>query len=277
MRLGGPIFDSFDDPDAWVAAVRAAGYRAAYCPLSPDADEVTIQAFTRAARSADLLIAEVGAWSNPISPDESERQQAIARCKQSLYLADRMGASCCVNIAGSRSLQWDGPHPANFSPETFEQIVITVREIIDEVQPTRTCYTLETMPWIFPDSPDSYLELLHAIDRVAFGVHLDPVNLISSPQRYYHNTALLHECFEKLGPYIRSCHAKDILLQPRLTTHLDEVIPGQGGLNYRVFLKGVASLPRDVPIMLEHLNTAEEYYRAAAFIRSEAQALGLSL
>ena len=38
MRLGAPIFESSTDPDAWIAAVQRRGYRAAYCPVKPDAD-----------------------------------------------------------------------------------------------------------------------------------------------------------------------------------------------------------------------------------------------
>ena len=44
-------------------------------------------------------------------------------------------------------------------------IVETTRQIIDAVKPTRTYYTLETMPWAYPDSARSYAQLLEAIDR----------------------------------------------------------------------------------------------------------------
>ena len=104
-------------------------------------------------------------------------------------------------------------------------IIETTRQIIDAVRPTHSFYTLETMPWMYPDSVESYIALFNAIDRPRFAVHLDPVNLVCSPQRYFNNAALLHTFFEHLGPHIRSCHAKDILLADRLTTHLDEVIP----------------------------------------------------
>ena len=78
---------------------------------------------------------------------------------------------------------------------------------------------------MYPDSPDSYLELIKAIDRPAFAVHLDPVNIICSPQLFYSNGAFLRECFTKLGPYIKGCHAKDIALGETLTVHLTEVRP----------------------------------------------------
>jgi sugar phosphate isomerase/epimerase len=72
----------------------------------------------------------------------------------------------------------------------------------------------------------------------------------------------IKKCFKKLGPYLKNCHAKDILLRNNLTIHLDEVLLGTGGLDYRVFLTELSTL-KDVPLMLEHLETSEDYDRAA--------------
>jgi len=277
MRLGGPIFDKNPDPARWVAAVRAEGYSAAYCPVDEKADDATVAAYARAAAQADLVIAEVGAWSNPLSPDEAIRRAAIQLNQERLALADRIGARCCVNIAGSVGQQWDGPSPANLTPATFDLIVETVRGIIDAVQPTRTYYTLETMPWAYPDSCASYLELFRAIDRERFAVHLDPANLLCSPQRFFQNGALIRDCFARLGPHIRSCHGKDIALAGRMTTHLDEVRPGLGGLDYVTFLRELDRLAPDVPLMLEHLPNAEEYRLAHQYVRSVAQQAGVTI
>jgi len=257
MRLGAPIFETYTDPDAWIAAVQRRGYRAAYCPVKPDADAATIRAYAEAAKRADIVIAECGAWSNP--------------------LADAIGARCCVNIAGSRGAKWDGPHAADLIQDTFDLIVQTVREIIDAVKPVRTFYTLETMPWMYPDSADSYLELIRASDRKRFAVHLDVVNLVCSPQRYFASAALIRECVAKLGPQIKSCHAKDIALADRLTVHLDEVRPGLGGLDYRTLLRELNDLDPDLPLMLEHLPNEHEYDQAASYVRSVARELPVEL
>ncbi len=277
MRLGGPVFEKCENPDQWIAALRRLGYRAAFCPVGTDASNEVIQDYVKAAQKADVVIAEVGAWSNPISPDGETRRKALTLCKDRLALADTVGARCCVNIAGSRGEKWDGPDAKDLTEETFDIIVETVREIIDDVKPTRTYYTLETMPWVFPDSADSYVKLLHAIDRKQCAVHLDPVNLVCSPQRYYNTDALIRECFEKLGPYVRSCHAKDISLSPRLMVHLDEVRPGLGNLDYAVYLRELDRLEPDVSLMMEHLPSAEEYALAAEYIRSVAGEVGVEL
>ncbi len=175
LRLGGPVFEKFNNPDEWAAALKALGYRAAYCPVDSRAANDVVKAYEEAAKKADITIAEVGAWgNNPISPDEKTRKESIANCQTQLALAERIGARCCVNVSGSRnSKSWAGQHPDNLKDETFGMIVESVRAIIDGVKPTRTFYALETGMWWYPISADSYLRLIKAIDRRQFGVHLD--------------------------------------------------------------------------------------------------------
>lgn len=277
MRLGGPVFGDTSTPEGWVEAVRRQGYRAAFCPLKSVEDGDVI-AYEKAAADADIVIAEVGAFgNNPIAKDETVRAEGIANCQAKLALAEEIGAKCAVNVTGSRSEQWAGPHPDNMTADTFDLIVASVREIVDAVNPTRTVYAIETMPWMYPDSADSYLDLLKAIDRKGCGVHFDPVNIVNSPGRYYGNAELLRDSFKKLGPMIVSCHAKDIILSDTLTVHLDEIAPGQGYLDYRVFLSELNSLGPDVPIMLEHLKGEEAYADAAAYVRSVGSELGIGL
>lgn len=277
IRLGGHLFADTADPQRWAAAVKDAGYTAAYCPVDETADTGTIQAYTEAARQADIVIAEVGVWNNPLAADENERAVAMELCKKRLALAEEIGALCCVNTAGSRGRNWAGPDRRNLSEQTFEMIVDSVREIIDAVKPSRAYYALETMPWVFPDSTESYVRLVQAIDRKHFGVHFDPVNLIYSPRRYYDTGACIERFVDALAVHIRSCHAKDVLLRDDLLFHLDEVRPGQGALDYEVYLRALDSLDKDVPLMIEHLSDAGEYAAAAAHICATAANVGVQI
>jgi len=269
VRLGGPVFEKYADPDEWILALKRLKYRAAYCPVEVGADETHITAYQKAALDNDIIIAEVGAWSNTISLDDKERNSAIEKCVRSLELAEQISANCCVNISGSRNPKyWAGPHEDNLTEDTFDLIVETTRKIIDSVNPSRTYFALEPMPWSYPDSPDNYLKLLKAIDRSRFGVHFDPVNMVVSPQIFFENGDFIQDCFKKLGPYIRSCHAKDITLrEDNYIPQLDECQPGLGKLDYATLLVELTRL-KDIPLMMEHLNTAEEYEAAAGYIRS---------
>ena len=246
--------------------------------MNPDADEKLIRAFRDEALKSNIIIAEVGAWSNPISPDEETSKKAIAKCVEALVLAEKINARCCVNISGSRNpKEWDGPHPENLTAATFDLIVETTRKIIDEVKPTRTFFSLEPMPWAYPDSVDSYLRLIKAVDRKRFAVHFDPVNLVTSVQILYKNGDMIRYAIKKLGSYIKSCHAKDIIIrEDAAQTQLEEVRPGLGLLDYKALLTELNKLP-DVPLMIEHLNTAEEYKQSANYIRNTGTSLGLSI
>ena len=278
MRLGGPLFKPFDDPEGWIAALKYHGYTAATTPIRDTDDSNLISAYAQAAQENDIVIAEVPAFgNNPISPDKETRKQGLETCQQRLALADQIGARCCVNVAGSRAERWAAPHEDSYTDETFDLIVQSVRDIIDAVNPTRSFYTMEMMPWMIPDSADSNLALLKAVDRKQFAVHFDPVNIINSPRRYFNNGALIKECFDKLGPYIKSCHAKDILMHDKLTVHLDEVQPGLGNLDYVTFLTELNKLDPDTPLMLEHLKGEEPYSQAADHIRGVAQKIDIAL
>ena len=117
-----------------------------------------------------------------------------------------------------------------------------------------------------------------AIDRKQFAVHFDPANLVNSPERYYHNGELIREFTSRLGPHIKSCHARDVVLAARhLPLHLDECRPGLGYLNYRVFLQELQRVDPDMPLMLEHLTCEEDYTLAAEYIRTVAHDVGVPL
>ena len=275
IRLGGPVPGKFSDPAGWIKSLKDLGYSAAYCPVQPGETKEMIRSYREEAKKSNIIIAEVGAWCNTLDPDESARKEAVKKNIEALQLADEIGAVCCVNISGARGSIWDGPYAGNYSKETFNLIVETVRNIIDQVKPSTAFYALEPMPYMLPDSPDSYLEIIKAVSRKQFGVHLDPVNMISSPQKYFNNGKFLKECFAKLGPHIKSIHAKDIILLPGLTVHLEERRPGSGTLDYTVFLNEAGKL-KDVPFMLEHLNNQEEYKLAADYVREVGKKAGIT-
>ncbi len=278
IRLGGPIFLKSDDPVALAKEHRRLGYSAAYCPqLATVKDSDLLRAIQKAYAAENVVIAEVGAWKNMLDPDAEKRKQNLEYVVERCALAEAVGARCCVDIAGSYNPDsWYGPNPKNLSKEFFDATVANCRHVIDSVKPTRTRFTIEMMGWNIPDGPDSYIQLIRAVDRKAFGVHLDVCNGINSPHRFYENTAYIEECFQKLGPSIVSCHAKDLQWVVELNVHFLEVIPGRGQVDYTAYLRGLANLKQDAPLMLEHLKTATEYDEGRQYIRKIGDASGVT-
>jgi len=278
IRLGGPIFLNSTDPAELAQEHRRLGYSAAYCPqIATLKDQNLLRAIEAAFAAENVCIAEVGAWKNMLDPDADKRRQNLEYVVERCALAEAVGARCCVDIAGSYNPDsWFGPDAKNLSKEFFDTTVANCRHVIDSVKPTRTRFTIEMMGWNLPDGPDSYLELIHAVDRKAFGVHLDVCNVINSPRRFYENTACIDECFEKLGPWIVSCHAKDLKWVIELNVHFLEVIPGRGQIDYRAYLQGISKLGRETPLMLEHLKTAAEYDEGREYIFKVGKAAGVT-
>lgn len=276
LRLGAPVFERPDDPEELALVHRKLGYRAAYCPKVSLDDKDRIRAVRDGFAKHDVVIAEVGRWCNLLEADEEDRKANMAKVIDGLALAEEIGARCCVDIAGSRNADvWYGPHPDNLSDDFFDEVVENARKIIDAVKPKTAKFGYEMMGWALPDSADSYLAMIKAVDRDGFAVHLDPCNLINSPTRYYRNTALLNECFDKLGPWIVSCHAKDITWDVEMQVHFREVVLGEGDLDYRTYLKRLAGLPADVPLMIEHMKGAEEYDRSRQYVFQVGKAVGV--
>jgi sugar phosphate isomerase/epimerase len=278
IPLGAPIFMASDDPVQLAQEHRRLRYGAAYCPAVEIKDRDRIRAIEQAFREANVVIAEVGAWKNMLDPDEKKRVANLAYVTERCALADEVGARCCVDIAGSYNPDvWYGPNPKNLSKEFFDATVENCRHILDATKPKRTKFTIEMMGWNVPDGPDSYLDLIRAVDRPAFGVHMDVCNGVNCPQRFYQNSAFIHECFQKLGKWIVSCHAKDLQWVVELNVHFLEVIPGRGQMDYGQYLLELSRLPKDVPLMIEHLKTADEYLEAATHIRAVAREVGVQL
>ena len=107
-------------------------------------------------------------------------------------------------------------------------------------------------------------------------VHLDPCNAINSPARFYNNRALINECFDKLGPWIVSCHAKDVAWEVGMQVHFREVVLGTGKLDYSTYLKRLVALPQNPPLMIEHLKTKREYHQSRDYLLATGATVGIS-
>lgn len=277
VRLGGPIFLKSDDPVELAREHRRLGYSAAYCPAAKPDDSARCRAIRDAFKAENVVIAEVGAWRNMLDPDATKRTENLRYVTERLALAEAVGARCCVDIAGSYNPKvWYGAHPKNLSKEFFDATVENCRTVIDAIKPRATTFSIEMMGWSLPDGPDTYLKLIKAVDRPSFAVHMDICNGINSPERFYRNADFTRDCFKKLGKWIVSCHAKDLAFIPEYNVHFKEVVPGRGEIDYATYLRELAQLHVDAPLMLEHLATSEEYLEGRDHIRSIAEKTGIT-
>ena len=90
MRLGLSSSLTHQTPEEWAERLSALGCRAVNFPVDYTGEPSLLDRYAKAAQEHDLLIAEVGAWCNPISPDPATRKAALLRCKEQLRFAVHM-------------------------------------------------------------------------------------------------------------------------------------------------------------------------------------------
>ena len=275
IRLGGPIFKKVNNPEEAVKIHQKLGFSAAY--TSYIEDSAKREEYKQAFAEADIVLAEFGAYCiNIMDTDPEVRQKNIDEITRRLEKADKMGARCCVMHGGSlETAGWGKANPENLSERTFIETVEIIQAIIDRVKPETTKLVMETESYVYPDSPENYLRFINAIDREEFAVHLDPINIISNPRRFYFNDQFLRRCFAVLGKHIVSCHAKDVNMSPiHPTVKIDETFIGDGVVDYKVYLKEILKLDQMPTMMIEHLN-ASQLKKGLNFIYNKADEIGV--
>lgn len=282
MRLGAYILKPYNNAEEYISLLQAKGYQAAYCPeyLRSIRQQNEIAELKCGLKECNIVLAEVGAWVNPLSPDHKEREAAEALLIERLALADALGARCCVNIVGSMSEEfWYAPCAQNFTDAFLDAAVAIYQKIIDAVDVKNTRMTFEIMPYCLLDDTKGYLRFLEALDRPKqTAVHLDFANMLHDPRTYYDHRAIFHDAVKQLGARIVSVHVKDLRLDTKsLNTQLCEVEPGYGEIDLGYILDELNTLPEDVTVMLEHLPDDQAYDRAAAYLRRLSAQRGYSL
>lgn len=277
MRIGGSIVKHFNDLDEWLELVRDLNSSTVLYPYQHfEIPNEWITQFKNILVENNLVLGEVGIWNNPLDIEVEKKERAISECKKALKLADELGARCCVNISGSKGEIWDGLYIDNYSDETYNELVKVIQEIIDDVNPKHTFYTIECMPWMIPNTADQYLRLIKDVNRKGFGVHLDYVNLINSPRKYAFRMNFIKECIIKLGNHIKSIHVKDIKLEEGFPINLKECPVGEGDLVMSDILTWCAELG-DISLFVEHLDNHNSYKDSIEFIRTIAKIEGIEI
>lgn len=268
------------DPYFLARAAKEKGYRASYTPQVTLGEPEKIKAIREAFRAEDIMLAEVGYWENIMDLDPGERARHRQAVADALALAEEVGARCAVDIFGSYCYgNGNSKHSArNFSAEALEEAVYMARYFIDTVKPKNAYFCYEIFPFSVVDSPEALEKLVWAVDRRQFGVHLDLVNLVNGPRAYWNNTDIARECVRRFGSRIVASHVKDIKMkEPAISVILEEVVAGEGVIDFGVFAKVLDDLPQEIPFMMEHLASEAEYDRAARYIRECAAKAGVHI
>jgi sugar phosphate isomerase/epimerase len=264
MRLGGMLHspESVEELDALVPAFDTYGLSAIAAPkrIAEMSDDEAV-AFGQRAKELNVVVAEAHFLINLLTRDRDLRASRIAELRTLLRKADLMGCLGVIGFVGTIDPvdEIGKPHPYLFTEECkreFRDIVLTVLDGLD----LTTChYMLEGGPKSFFYAPEETAEFMASVSHPRFSLHLDQMNMVSQ-RSYFHTTELIDTTFKLLSPYIRGVHLKDIRWDWKyLFLKFDEVLIGDGVLDYPTLLRHLSKLPADTPTLCEHLETEGEY------------------
>lgn len=228
------------------------------------------------AAELDILIGEAHYLMNLMTRDQEARGERIQGLRTVLHKADLMGCRGVIAFAGSAhpADSISAPHPDNFTDAYKREFREVVLRVLDGLDLQVTKLALEANSNTFYYLPEDIAACLHAVDHPNFSVHLDQMNMVDQFS-YYDTTTLINTTFDLLGDHIVGAHLKDINLDWNHNfLRLDEVLIGEGVLDFTTLLNRLAGLEHDLPCFCEHLDSEGDYAISFARLHYLAGKLG---
>jgi sugar phosphate isomerase/epimerase len=222
--------------------------------LSPD--------FTRWRKAYDAAgvdIVAVGGYINLLHRDPEHRAANIAAFTSFLRRMGELGTTLVSTETGSLAPtgDWDDD-PANRTPEAWDGFreVITGLAAVAEAEGV----TILLEPYIVNicHTPELGVQMIREVGSPALGICMDPTNFfpneLAAPEFV---AGTMKSGFAAEGPYVRLAHAKDVTPPAPGSPKPGLPGPGQGLIDYPLYLDLLAGIGYDGPLVIEHLVEAE--------------------
>ena len=207
---------------------------------------------------AGLDLVEYGRYhANLIHPDAQVRRAHIADLADAVRVARAAGCMAVISGAGSHnsgSMWW--PHPDNYSLETFDRLVDSLREAVKPAEAEGVLLGLEGSALTPIRDATSARRVLEAVSSPALRVHLDPVNWITWDTIFCTGTAV-QSMFRTLGAdHILSAHNKGVAAENKVGVPISETVTGAPDdiFDHSAILRIGAQMPEDFYLVIEHLS-----------------------
>lgn len=291
MRFGvsGDLFPHHVDEftPAMAARTRELGFSGIFTRFDQDDPFQTTEAQCRRVRSilADYgltMVQAIGHRPPLIHPDETVRQPAVKTLQAALRIAGWLGSQSCHTGPGSlaqigvRRSDWGGawdPHGGNWDPICREQLIKSLREVAPAAEEVGVFLGMEGHVLVTLNSAELTGAVLDEVGSPAIRCDLDPVNWLTLDTVFRSGPAIDHMC-DVLGTHILNAHAKDIVVEKKLSLHLDERPAGQGILDWERFMRRVEAIGPERFLVVEHA-AVEELPVVKAFLDRKAGDLGI--
>jgi sugar phosphate isomerase/epimerase len=280
VRLGGYVRpQSMAELEAAPEALDTYGLSCIIAPraINDMTDDEAI-AYGVRARELGVVIGEAIPGVNLGTNDPELRQQRIDYCRTMLLKSDLMHCHGIVILVGS-----PGPndhlaevHPYLFTDACRNEFRETVLRIVDGLDLQHAKLLIEPWNHSFFYRPGPVREFMDSLDDPRVLVHLDQMNMIDQ-DHLFKTTEYIDETFDLLSDYVGGIHFKDLAWDwHHMFLKLDEVLIGDGLMDYETYLRRVSELPGDVACFCEHLSEEGDFAINFARLHKLAADLGVS-
>jgi sugar phosphate isomerase/epimerase len=279
--------DEFTESHA--ARVRELGYTGIFTRFDRDDPFETTAAQCQRVRSilADYgltMVQAIGHRPPLIHPNESIRQQGVKTLREAIRIAAALGSLSCHTGPGSLAQlgahysDWGGawdPHGDNWDPICREQLIRSLKEVAPAAEDAGVVVGMEGHILVTLDSAEMMRDVLDEVNSPAIRCDLDPVNWLTL-HTVFRNGPAIDQMVDVLGSRIFNAHAKDVVVEKRLSLHINEVPAGQGILDWDRFMRRIEALGPERFLVVEHA-AVEELPGIKLFLDRKAAELGIKV
>ncbi len=234
-------------------------------PNMPAAIDPAEAAHIRAAFEArGLTMAAVSGTFNMIHPDPAQHRDGLRRLEVLAAACAGLGTGVITLCTGTRDPDnmWRR-HPDNDTPQAWADLLDAMSQAVRSAEDASVTLVFEPEVANVVDSARKGRRLLDEMRSPHLKVVLDGANLFHAGE-LPRMRAILDEAFDLLGPDVVLAHAKD-LSHDGAAGH---EAAGTGLLDYDHYLRLLAGLGRDVPLILHSL-TEDQVDTAVAFLKAK--------
>jgi sugar phosphate isomerase/epimerase len=266
------------DPQAVLAAVKAAGYTATQYNMAcsglaamPDAIGTDVaRAVAQAAQAHGVAMTAVSGTYNMIHPDVAVREAGHARLATLAAACAGLGTRVITLCTGTRDAQdpWR-EHADNSTPAAWRDLLASMETAIAIAERHGVWLGIEPELANVVNSAQRARDLIDQLGSDRLRIVLDPANLFEVATLAEQRSTVA-AAIDRLADRIVMGHAKDRHADGRFAT------AGQGVLDYPHYLACLQRAGFDGPLITHGLN-ADEAAGVAVFLRDALGALGIGV
>lgn len=254
-------------------------------------NESSARKIREAFREANLPISCISGYTNLVHPDPDTQRANLERLKKIISLARELGSPYVISETGTFDPESDWVHhDKNKTEEGYEICRDVIGDLVEHARANDAVFLVETYVNNVIGSVEETLRLFKDVNSPNLALLMDPTNYFET-----HNIdnmdSELNKIFDNLDQHIRIAHAKDVKLAEegdvaekhadidaaeshtlRGVGEIELPAPGQGVLNYDLYLERLKKNHPNIAIIIEHLEE-DDVPRAKRFLDEKTSAV----